>query len=48
MKRNEYESPYCKIFFMQEQDIIADSSFSVEEADDLGGWNNNWFANKND
>lgn len=43
MKKCQYESPYCKIFFMQEQDIIADSSSFDEEMDDFAGWNNNWF-----
>jgi hypothetical protein len=42
MKINDYESPYCKILFLQKQDIIAGSP--NESADDLGGWNNAWFS----
>lgn len=47
MKKNQYECPYYKIFFFQLQDIIANSPSTDEDADDLGDWNNNWFANKN-
>ena len=46
MKKCQYKSPYCKIFFMQLQDIITNSS-TDEDVDDLGSWNDNWFANKN-
>lgn len=45
MKKCQYKSPYCKIFFMQERDVIT---LSIDEdVDDLGSWNDNWFANKN-
>ena len=46
MNKSQYECPYYKISFFQLQDIITNSS-TDEDVDDLGSWNDNWFANKN-
>lgn len=40
MKRNEYERLVLRILFWEEQDVITSSS---EDADDTGGWNEDWF-----
>ena len=42
----KYETLEIKVVFFFEQDIITNSS--SENADDLGGWNNDWFAKSND
>lgn len=48
MKERQYESPFLDIVLLQTQDIITNSpSGSNESADDLGGWNNNWFPKNN-
>jgi hypothetical protein len=36
-----YKMPDVKIIFFISQDIIANSQ--SETADDLGGWNSDWF-----
>ena len=41
----KYEMLEMKVIFFFEQDIITNST--SESADDLGGWNNDWFANGN-
>ena len=42
----KYEMLEMKVIFFFEQDIITNST--SEAADDLGGWNNDWFAQGND
>jgi hypothetical protein len=39
----KYEELFIKVIYLQEQDIITNSTFG-ENADDLGGWNNDWFT----
>ena len=41
----KYEALAIKIVFFFDQDIITNSS--NESADDLGGWNSDWFAKGN-
>ena len=38
----KYEMLEMKVIFFFEQDIITNST--SENDDDLGGWNNDWFA----
>ena len=45
MKECQYESPFLDTVLLQMQDIITNSS--SESADDLGGWNDNWFPQNN-
>lgn len=48
MKECQYESPFLDIVLLQTQDIITNSSsVNSESADDLGGWNDNWFPQNN-
>lgn len=42
----KYEELEIKISFYFNRDIITNSP--GEYADDLGGWNDDWFASKND
>ena len=42
----KYEILELEVIFLLEQDIITNSK--TESADDLGGWNNDWFAKGND
>ena len=41
----KYEMLEMKVLFFFEQDIITNST--SESADDLGGWNSDWFAQGN-
>ena len=41
----KYEMLEMKVVFFFEQDIITNST--SESADDLGSWNNDWFAQGN-
>ena len=41
----KYEMLEMKVIFFFEQDIITNST--SENADDLGGWNTDWFAKGN-
>lgn len=38
----KYEGLFIKVIYLQEQDIITNST-SGENADDMGGWNDEWF-----
>ena len=40
-----YEELAIKVIFFFEQDVITNSK--NENADDLGGWDNDWFAQGN-
>ena len=42
----KYEELFIKVIYLQEQDIITNST-GFENADDLGGWNNGWFTQNN-
>ena len=42
----KYEGLFIKVIYLEEQDIITNST-SVESADDLGGWNSGWFTQNN-
>ena len=42
----KYEMLAMKVIFFFEQDVITNST--SENADDLVGWNNDWFAKGND
>ena len=42
----KYEELFIKVIYLQEQDVITNST-SGENADDLGGWNNDWFTQNN-
>jgi hypothetical protein len=42
----KYEGLFIKVIYLQEQDIITNST-DFENADDLGGWNNGWFTQNN-
>ena len=41
----KYEMLELKVIFFYEEDIITNST--GESADDLGGWDNDWFAQGN-
>jgi len=42
----KYEEFLIEIIYLQEQDIIT-NSMSGENADDTGGWNDEWFKQNN-
>lgn len=41
----EYEGLEVRLILLQTQDIVTSSS--EESADDIGGWNSDWFATSN-
>ena len=41
----EYEKIEIQVIFLDNHDIITNSK--NDDADDLGGWNNDWFTQNN-
>lgn len=41
----EYEKIDIKVIFFENNDVITNSK--KDSADDLGGWNSDWFAKNN-
>ena len=44
-KMQEYEKIDIKVIFFENNDVITNSM--NDAADDLGGWNSDWFAQNN-
>ena len=41
----EYEKMAIKVIFFESNDVITNSNFDA--ADDVGGWNSDWFTQNN-